>query len=777
MNLRNLALVVAVPAVLLFGCSKSESSGPTDAALKNAPEGFVAIGSIDQASAVGIPPKAKVELFDAQGKVLRSATADKLGAVMFYDVAPASGYTVRGDFGQGEVSTKAVTVLSREEVPPASQYTDQTFTPGLNYIRMRDGIELAMTLRLPAGKTLADGPFPTVIEYSGYEVAPPNDLLTSIAATIGNPSAKSDPLAPSSSTAVGSLITPLLGFATVSVQIRGSGCSGGAFDLFALPTIYDGYDAVETVGVQPWVANNKVGMVGISYSGFSQLFVGGTRPPHLAALAPMSVTDDLYTGIGFPGGIQNTGFAKGWITERQNDAKAAPEGGQPWASVLIAQGDEQCKDNQVLHGQAKDGVKLISELEFREPELFQDRNPGDWAAKIDVPTFIVGGVQDEQLNSHWIEALSGMTDNPDLWITIYNGMHNDALSPQILTRWVEFLDLFVADRVPNVSGDLMGISGLLAEQGSGAKAEPLQQSKLASFESLEEARAAFRAEPMVTVLLDVGSGPLGPGSLQAGYVQTFDTWPPENIQAQTLFTAPDGSLTESASTSDSADLFDEYIADPAARPETSQDNSEGKPLANFKDEPNNWVPLVSGKGLGYSSSPLSQDVMIAGASSFDAYIEASKPDTDLQVTLSEVRPDGKEMYVQTGWLRATHRKIDPKRSTPTDPYQTHRAKDAEPLTAGTPQLARVQIFPVVYTFRAGSRIRVSVSAPGGDRPIWTFNSVDDGTTAVKLFRSAQYPSALVLAVVEGATAGAPLPPCGTLRGQQCRVFEPSSTGG
>ena len=777
MNYRKLAVALVAPAVLLIGCSQNNSSAQNATALKNAPDGFVAVGSIDQASAVGIPAKAKVELFDADGKVLRSATADKLGAAMFYDVAPGSGYTVRGDFGNGKVSTAPVTVLSQQDTPAAKQYTGQTFTPGLNYIRMRDGIELAMTLRLPAGKSLADGPFPTVIEYSGYEVAPPNDLMASIAAQIGDPSAKADPLAPSTSTVVGSLLMPLLGFATVSVQIRGSGCSGGAFDLFGLPTIYDGYDAVETVGVQPWVAHNKVGMVGISYSGFSQLFVGGTQPPHLAALAPMSVTDDLYTGIGFPGGIQNTGFAKGWITERQNDAKAAPEGGQHWASVLIEQGDQQCKENQVLHGQAKDGLKLISDIEFRDPKLFDDRTPADWAAKINVPTFIVGGVQDEQLNSHWIEALSGMTDNPDLWITIYNGMHNDALSPQILTRWVEFLDLFVADRVPNVSGELISISGLLSEQGSGAKAEPLQQSKLASLASLKEARDAFRAEPRVTVLLDVGSGPLGPGALQAGYIQTFDSWPPESLQAQSLFAGPDGSLTDAAPKSDSADLFDEYVADPAARPETSQDKSEGKPKPNFKDEPNNWVPLVAGKGLGYTSNVLSQDVMIAGASSFDAYIEANKADTDLQVTLSEVRPDGKEMYVQTGWLRSTHRKIDPKRSTPTNPYQTHLAKDAQPLTSDTPQLARVQIFPVVYTFRAGSRIRVSLSAPGGDRPIWIFNTIDDGTTTVKVFRSEQYPTALVLPVVEGATAGAPLPDCGTLRGQPCRVFEPSTTGG
>ena len=52
---------------------------------------------------------------------------------------------------------------------------------------------------------------------------------------------------------------------------------------------------------------------------------------------------------------------------------------------------------------------------------------------------------------------------------------------------------------------------------------------------------------------------------------------------------------------------------------------------------------------------LSKDVFIAGPSSLDLYLKSSKANTDIQVTLTEVRPDGKETYVQNGWLRASHR--------------------------------------------------------------------------------------------------------------------------
>ena len=50
-------------------------------------------------------------------------------------------------------------------------------------------------------------------------------------------------------------------------------------------------------------------MVGLSYPGISQLFVAATQPPHLAAIAPLSVIADTGRGTLRPGGILNDGFA------------------------------------------------------------------------------------------------------------------------------------------------------------------------------------------------------------------------------------------------------------------------------------------------------------------------------------------------------------------------------------------------------------------------------------------------------------------------------------
>ena len=126
---------------------------------------------------------------------------------------------------------------------------------------------------------------------------------------------------------------------------------------------------------------------------------------------------------------------------------------------------------------------------------------------------------------------------------------------------------------------------------------------------------------------------------------------------------------------------------------------------------------------------LAKDVVIAGPSSLDLYLKSSARDTDLQVTLSEVRPDGNETYVQNGWLRASHRKLDRKRSTVLDPFPTHleAGRRAAARRAAT-SLVRVPIYPVAHAFRAGSKIRVTIQAVGGDRPRWDFDTVDKGNT-------------------------------------------------
>ncbi|HKG65288.1 MAG TPA: hypothetical protein VKB28_14540, partial [Solirubrobacteraceae bacterium] len=76
-------------------------------------------------------------------------------------------------------------------------------------------------------------------------------------------------------------------------------------------------------------------------------------------------------------------------------------------------------------------------------------------------------------------------------------------------------------------------------------------------------------------------------------------------------------------------------------------------------------------------------------------------------------------------------------------------------------------------YRAGSRIRVTVSSPNGDQPVWGFaETVPQGTARVRIASNRNHPSRLILPLVRGITAPTPLPPCPALRGEPCRTFAP-----
>ena len=146
------------------------------------------------------------------------------------------------------------------------------------------------------------------------------------------------------------------------------------------------------------------------------------------------------------------------------------------------------------------------------------------------------------------------------------------------------------------------------------------------------------------------------------------------------------------------------------------------------------------------------------------------------MTITEVRPDGEEVYVQSGWLRASHRALDEAASTELRPVHTHLESDAEPLPAGELTAVRVEVFPFAHPFRRGSRLRVTIDAPGGNRPVWAFESVSDGET-VTVGHGGATPSRLVLAEVADVDVPDAAPACGSLRSQPCRTYVPAANGG
>jgi uncharacterized protein len=178
------------------------------------------------------------------------------------------------------------------------------------------------------------------------------------------------------------------------------------------------------------------------------------------------------------------------------------------------------------------------------------------------------------------------------------------------------------------------------------------------------------------------------------------------------------------------------------------------------------VPAAPGGALAYTTPKLAHDVELLGPASLDLWLKSTATDTNLQATITEVRPDGQELYIARGWLRASQRKLDRRASTPTLPVQTDLQSDVQPLVAGKPTFMRLAVFPLDHMFRAGSRIRLVIDTPsqtGG----WNFEPLANGGVN-SILHDAQHPSKLVVGVARGAGAPTGYPACDTLLNQPCR---------
>ena len=92
-----------------------------------------------------------------------------------------------------------------------------------------------------------------------------------------------------------------------------------------------------------------------------------------------------------------------------------------------------------------------------------------------------------------------------------------------------------------------------------------------------------------------------------------------------------------------------------------------------------------------------------------------------------MRPDGNETFVQDGWLRGSERKLATSpanmlKQQPTllQPIPTFLASDEEAMPANHYVPVVIPLYFEGHVYRAGSRIRVTISAPNGAQPVWSF---------------------------------------------------------
>lgn len=124
----------------------------------------------------------------------------------------------------------------------------------------------------------------------------------------------------------------------------------------------------------------------------------------------------------------------------------------------------------------------------------------------------------------------------------------------------------------------------------------------------------------------------------------------------------------------------------------------------------------TGKGLTFRTPPLSEETEITGPIAAKLFIESTTADADLFLVVQVFDPSGKELTFQgaldpntpiaMGWLRASHRRVDPSRSKPWQPYHPH--DKVEPLTAGQVYELDIEILPTCIVLPKGWTLGLSV---------------------------------------------------------------------
>ncbi|MGB5079996.1 MAG: CocE/NonD family hydrolase [Burkholderiales bacterium] len=449
------------------------------------------------------------------------------------------------------------------------------------------------------------------------------------------------------------------GYAYVHMDVRGCGKSGGDFELLGPREQTDLYDVIQWIAAQPW-SSGKVGGMGQSYFCMSQWWMGIMAPPALACLAAYDGLNDPYRASCYTGGIPGQFFPGYWWNQNRIINRHPANGAAPREQNVDLDALVSSHPTYDAFWRARSAAERLHEIEVPLYSI------GIWG-KIDLHTR--GNIEG------WRRAQGPkklqMRGPPNAWAANaeFNGteLHEKVLLP--------FYDRFLKGK-----------------------------------------ETEWEKRPAVEYFVR-----------GANVMKSSDTWPPAGVQYQAwhLQAGPSGSVTS---------LNDGALAQGAAT---------GAASTSYRYPNPGWVSGVVGFGptgpaggfdpvrrvLTFTTAPLEADLEIAGPIKLVLHASSSARDTDFIVKLAEQFPQSPEdrakgvnpgsMLVTKGWLRASHRALDAKRSTEMEPYHTHERP--EPLEPGEVTRFDISLEPNAYRFRKGNRIRLEIA--NGDSPVtdmlWT----------------------------------------------------------
>jgi len=570
---------------------------------------------------------------------------------------------------------------------PAVLYP-KTVQAAVQYITMPDGTKLATYVTLPAdssGKAVA-GTFPTVLVETAY-----NGVSGDVVPALGGADA----------------YIVEHGYATVVVDVRGTGQSTGSWDAFGADEQADYAQVVDWVTQQSF-SNGSIGLYGVSYLGITAIITAAQDHPAVKAAFPIVPIGDGYRDIVFTGGQINPTFIPFWLglvsvlSLTDPTLLTNPQVGIP--AVL------QHLESALLNFQ----VPLILKAFAGDPSTAYDgsfwavRSPLENNAKIKVPTFIVGGLHDLFQRS---EPLT------------YESVKNQVPAKLLIGPWTH----------------------LQAALGQGLPVDNvpvLDHIELQWFDQYVKGMAVGADQlPNVTQYV---SG--------YGHYVTATDWPNPQVQAQQLYMHGDKTLSATAPAP--GESTNPVAQDPINGLCSISLSQWTAGLAGFIPLPcfsNDNAAEIS--DVKFQTAPMAEDTYINGPIEADVWISTTASDAGLSVRVDDVDASGTAVALTNGIQTASLRAVDATRSRMMNglmitPWHPYTQASVQPVASGTAVMVPVEIFPTSAMIAKGHSLRVAVGAsdlPQGVPPVPTLLQSLLGVLTV--YSDATHPSSVVIPVV------------------------------
>ncbi|HEX4553296.1 MAG TPA: CocE/NonD family hydrolase, partial [Xanthobacteraceae bacterium] len=411
-------------------------------------------------------------------------------------------------------------------------------------------------------------------------------------------------------------------------------------------------EAIDFYDAIEWAAaqpwcNGKVGLNGISYFAINQWFVANLQPPSLKAIIPWEGFADLYRDALFHGGILNV-FMTNWFTAHL-------------MHHMLGRASRQQPDGwqvNTMHFWLRHNLDSGA---FRGAQAQWDR--------ITVPLFTVGNWTGMALHLRGNTEAFMRAASKHKKLRIHTGSHVHPFYTEEGRRdQLRFLDYW-----------LKGIE-------NGVMDEP-------------PVRLAIRKGRDEIEWRDESEWPLARTRWTKFHL---DLSPPPADKPNT------GALVKANPTTTGSRTY----------PASSLGTMGSTSAASSQVMGGGIKP---GMGVSLETPPLPEDVEVTGPLCATLWVASSTEDMDIFLTLRNIDPDGNEVMetgqqgtpvpVAKGWLRASHRELDPALSLPYRPYHAHQRRLY--LKPGEIVETQVEIWPTSMVFRKGHRIRLDIQPRDG----------------------------------------------------------------